>query len=305
MDSKRIVFIGGGNMAAALLAGLAAPKGVSDGFSSESGTSKNSVPGETNSQKPLQPRYELRVADPGDAQREYLGTLPGVTAYVDNQEAVDGADCVIFAVKPQIMRQVCTDLTQVIEMQKPLLVSVAAGIGCDPISRWFNGHRRIVRAMPNTPALVGAGATGLYAAEDATADDIDLVDAIFSAVGLTAWVDDEALIDVVIAISGSGPAYFFYLLEAMEDAGCAQGLSREMAQRLARQTALGAARMALNEAGTLEEVRRRVTSPGGTTAAALEVLAEHKLPTIMDAAIKAASSRAKTLAIEFGTDSTL
>ena len=302
MHSKRIVFIGGGNMAAALLAGLAAPEGVSDGLSSRSGASKDSVPGETNSQKPLQPRYELRVADPGEDQRENLETLPGVTAFTDNQEAVDGADCVIFAVKPQIMRGVCTELTEMVEAQKPLLVSVAAGIGCDAISRWFNGYRRIVRVMPNTPALVGAGATGLYGDQDVSAEDIDLVDAIFSAVGLTAWVDNETLIDAVTALSGSGPAYFFYMLEAMEDAGCAQGLPRELAQRLARQTALGAAQMALNEPGTLHELRRRVTSPGGTTAAALQVLAEHKLPTIMDAAITAASTRAKTLAEEFGTD---
>ncbi len=302
MNSKRIVFIGGGNMAAALLAGLAAPKAALDGFSSENGASAERAPSSSQSQRPLQAEYDLRVADPGTAQREQMQKLPRVSTFADNREAIDGADCIIFAVKPQIMRGVCTELTEMVEAQKPLLVSVAAGIDCDAISRWFNGYRRIVRVMPNTPALVGAGATGLYGDQDVSAEDIDLVDAIFSAVGLTAWVDNETLIDAVTALSGSGPAYFFYMLEAMEDAGCAQGLPRELAQRLARQTALGAAQMALNEPGTLHELRRRVTSPGGTTAAALQVLAEHKLPTIMDAAITAASTRAKTLAEEFGTD---
>lgn len=288
MHSKRIVFIGGGNMAAALLAGLS--------------SSGDLVSGDVSARNTSPADYDLRVADPGEARREQLQKLPGVSTFADNREAIDGADCIIFAVKPQIMRGVCTELTDMVEAQKPLLVSVAAGIGCDPISRWFNAYRRIIRVMPNTPALVGAGATGLYADKDASQSDIDLVEDIFSAVGLTAWVDDEALLDAVIAVSGSGPAYFFYMLEAMEDAGTAQGLPREVAQRLARQTALGAAQMALREPGTLDQLRQQVTSPGGTTEAALGVLAERNWPTIMDAAMAAAHTRAKTLADEFGTD---
>lgn len=288
MHSKRIVFIGGGNMAAALLAGLS--------------SSADGPAGNRSARNPSHASYDLRVADPGEAKREQMRKLPGVTAFADNREAIDGADCIIFAVKPQIMRSVCTELTDLVEAQEPLLVSVAAGIGCDPISRWFNGYRRIIRAMPNTPALVGAGATGLYADSGVICGDTDLIEAIFSAVGVTAWVDDETLIDAVIAVSGSGPAYFFYLLEAMEDAGVAQGLPRELAQRLARQTALGAAKMALREPGTLEQLRQRVTSPGGTTEAAIGVLAKQNWPTIMDVAMTAAHTRAKTLADEFGTD---
>ncbi len=278
-------------MAAALLAGLAKPEAI-ETADAESGAPASSLSG----------TYDLRVSDPGETQRKQMEKLPGVTTFSDNREAIEGADCVVFAVKPQIMRGVCTDLTESVKTHKPLLVSVAAGIGCDPISRWFDGYRRIVRVMPNTPALVGAGATGLYADSDVTRDDVKLVDSVFSAVGLTAWVDTENLIDAVTALSGSGPAYFFYMLEAMEDAGCALGLPRDMAQQLARQTALGAARMALGEPGTLEELRQRVTSAGGTTAAALEVLAAQELPTIMEAAMMAASERAGTLADEFGTD---
>ncbi len=273
MNSKRITFIGGGNMAGALIARLA----------------------------PLA-RYDLRVADPGDHQREQLAKLPGVDTFIDNHEAIDGADCVIFAVKPQIMRDVCSDLNEIPEKLQPLLVSVAAGIECNTFSRWFSDYHRIVRVMPNTPALVGRGATGLYADRDATDSDIELADALFSAVGLTAWVEREELIDAVTALSGSGPAYFFYMLEAMENAAVEQGLPRSVAQTLARQTALGAAKMALNEEGTLEDVRQRVTSPGGTTAAAVEVLAEQKLPAIMESAMKAANLRAGTLAEEFGAD---
>lgn len=293
MHPERIVFIGGGNMATALLYGLTGAGNDHDGrlrTDTRASAAATDAP------------YDLRVADPGEARRKQLAELPGVSVFADNTEAMDGADCVIFAVKPQIMREVCLDLKDAVATEQPLLVSVAAGIECEPISRWFGGYRRIVRVMPNTPALVGTGASGLYADRDASRDDMTLVDAIFSAVGLTAWVDQESLIDAVIAVSGSGPAYFFYLLEAMEDAACKQGLTRELAQRLSRQTALGAAIMALDESGTLEGLRRRVTSPGGTTAAAIEVFAEQNLPTIIETAMNAAHRRAQTLADEFGTD---
>ncbi|MFK8028871.1 MAG: pyrroline-5-carboxylate reductase [Gammaproteobacteria bacterium] len=272
MHTKRITFIGGGNMAGALLARLAEER-----------------------------QYDLRVSDPGEEPREKLGKL-GVTTFTDNEAAVDGADCVIFAVKPQIMRSVCTALASAVAKHEPLLVSVAAGIGCEPMSRWFDGYRRIVRVMPNTPALLGAGATGLFGDSAVTPNDMDLVSNVFESVGETAWVETEELIDVVTAVSGSGPAYFFYFLEAMEDAAVAQGLSRALAQKLARQTALGAALMAQNEEGPLMDVRRRVTSPGGTTAAAVDTLAEHKLRSIIEDAMKAARTRALTLADEFGTD---
>ncbi len=157
MHSNRITFVGGGNMAGALLARLAKLD-----------------------------RYDLRVADPDTAQREQLAKLPGVDTFIDNQEAVDGADCIVFAVKPQIMRAVCTNLTETVGDLQPLLVSIAAGIECDHISRWLNGYRRIVRVMPNTPALLGRGATGLYGDRDVTEDDIALATAVFSAVGLAA-----------------------------------------------------------------------------------------------------------------------
>lgn len=273
MHTTRITFIGGGNMAGALIAGLV-----------------------------KQPAYDIRVADPGEEARRRVAELTGVATYADSLEACEGADCLVFAVKPQIMRGVCLGLSEVVAQQQPLLVSVAAGIDCDAISRWFSGYRRTVRVMPNTPALLGFGASGLYADSAVSSQDRELTTTVFDAVGLTAWVDEESLIDAVTAVSGSGPAYFFYILEAMEDAAVAHGLPRELAQSLARQTALGAAHMAQNEPEQLQAVRQRVTSPGGTTAAALDVLAAHDLPKIMSAAMDAARARAEGLANEFGTD---
>ncbi|MEM7082434.1 MAG: pyrroline-5-carboxylate reductase [Pseudomonadota bacterium] len=279
MQTIRVTFIGGGNMAGALIQRLATL------------TLENDAPA-----------YACRVADPSPEQRQHLATLPGVTTFADNNEAIEGADCVVLAVKPQIMRAVCTEAATAVAATTPLIVSVAAGIGCDQMSHWFDGYRRVVRVMPNTPALLGVGATGLYGDRAVTEADRALADALFSAVGVTAWVDQESLIDAVTAVSGSGPAYFFYLLEAMEDAGRAQGLPTAMAQTLARQTALGAAHMALAERDTLHAVRDRVTSPGGTTAAALDVLASRDLPSIMREAMDAANARAVELAHEFGSD---
>lgn len=273
MQAKHITFIGGGNMAGALILGLA-----------------------------TQPDYVISVADPSASQREQLGRISGVHTFDNNVEAIEQADCIVFAVKPQIMRGVCLELVDTIARRQPLLISVAAGIDCDAISRWYEGYRRTVRVMPNTPALLGHGATGLFADTAVTSADKQLAGALFDAVGLTAWVDEEPLIDAVTAVSGSGPAYFFYMLEAMEDAAVEHGLPRELAQQLARQTALGAAHMALNESGQLQDVRSRVTSPGGTTAAALEVLAQDNLPSILQAAMDAARARAQSLASEFGAD---
>lgn len=264
-----MTFIGGGNMAQALLNGLSDNR-----------------------------ELELRVADPGAQAREACASIDGVQVFENNTEALENTDCVVLAVKPQLMERVCEPLKEPIKLFSPLVISVAAGIECDALSDWLGGHRRIVRAMPNTPALINAGATGLYG--DVSQSDRALADLLFGSVGLVEWVEAEPLINAVTALSGSGPAYFFYMLEAMQAMGVKQGLSAATAQRLAQQTALGAARMALESNDDVSILRKRVTSPGGTTEAAINVLSEQDLPLALNHAMQAASTRAEELAEEFG-----
>jgi len=238
----------------------------------------------------------VTVADPRAEVLQRLRDRFGVNTTADNTAAVAGADVVVLAVKPQVLHEVCAELADALQAGPALVVSVAAGVRCEDIARWLGGDVAVVRAMPNTPALVQSGATALYANAAVSAHQRDLAESILRAAGLTLWLDDEAQMDAVTALSGSGPAYFFRIMESMEAAGVALGLSAEAAHLLTLQTALGAAKMALESDEPVAELRRRVTSPGGTTEQGLRVLDEHDVDTLFTEVLKAAHQRSRELA---------
>jgi pyrroline-5-carboxylate reductase len=209
--------------------------------------------------------------------------------------AAKGADVIVLAVKPQVMKAVCVELAASIAQARPLLISIAAGIRIDQLAAWLGGELPIVRSMPNTPALIGAGATGMIANHAASAAQRDQAAVILGAAGTTVWIDDEDMMDTVTALSGSGPAYFFLLVEALEDAAVAQGLPRATARVLATQTCFGAGRMLAEDGEPPTVLRERVTSPGGTTAAALEAFADGNLRALVASAIAAATERGREL----------
>ncbi len=264
----RIAFIGGGNMARSLIGGL-----LKTGVAAA----------------------DIRIAEPQAEAREALARDFGVTTFADNALAINDADVVLLAVKPQVMPAIREGLRDTLQRQRPLLISIAAGVRLDQLERWF-GNLPIVRCMPNTPALIGAGATGLCANARVSAPQRAQAQHILDAAGLTRWIDDEALMDTVTGLSGSGPAYFFALVEALEDAATAQGLPRDTARALAVQTCLGAGRMLAESGEAPGELRRRVTSPNGTTQAALESFAADGLPRIAARAVAAATQRGGELA---------
>lgn len=233
----------------------------------------------------------IRVAEPAVEAREAMAREFGVVVSADNREAARGADCVVLAVKPQVLESVCRELAPVVADSRPLLVSIAAGIRLVQLERWLGGGLPIVRVMPNTPALIGAGATGLCANANADANQRRLAQGLFEAAGISEWIEDEALMDTVTALSGSGPAYYFLLVEALEDAAVEQGLPRETARALATQTCLGAGRMLVESGEAPATLRKRVTSPGGTTAAALDAFESGGLRALAATALAAATAR--------------
>jgi pyrroline-5-carboxylate reductase len=239
----------------------------------------------------------ISVADPMAEQRDKLGEL-GVNTFADNDAAIASADAIVIAVKPQVAQTVLTDLQTLGSEQ--LMVSIAAGINLTSLSNWTDPAQPIVRCMPNTPALLGEGMSALYANEHCSDIQRKLAEGILNAAGETLWVTDEKALDAVTAVSGSGPAYFFLLMEAMIDAGVALGLERAIATQLTLQTALGAALMAKTSDDPPAILRQNVTSPGGTTEAALQVMTEQGLGETISAALKAADNRAGELAEEFG-----
>jgi pyrroline-5-carboxylate reductase len=275
LASLHIGFIGGGNLARSLIGGLV-QKGCSPG--------------------------RIRVADPSAEQRELLAQRFGVKTSGDNREAAGGADVLVFAVKPQMFRQAALSLTGQVTKDKPLVISVAAGIATRDIVRWLGGRAVVVRAMPNTPALIGAGAAGLYATSQVSAEQRSIAAALLEAVGTALWIDDESLMDAVTALSGSGPAYYFLLMELMESAARELGLPPDAARRLALQTAYGAARMALESGQTPAELRTQVTSRGGTTAAAVKVFEAAGLGGIVLRALTAARDRGREMSREAGEE---
>ena len=270
-DHARIAFIGGGNMARSLIGGLIA----------------NGVPA-----------GHLAVSEPNSDLRAALARDFAIATPAGNEDAASSADVLLLAVKPQVMNDVCAGLLAAAQARKPLIISTAAGIRIDQLDTWLGGSMPIVRCMPNTPALIGAGATGACANARCTGAQREIAQGILSAVGTTVWIDDEALMDTVTAISGSGPAYFFLLVEALEDAAVSQGLPRETARALAAQTCLGAGRMLREDGAAPAELRRRVTSPGGTTQAALESFAASDFTAIVARAIVAATKRGGELSAQ-------
>lgn len=249
------------------------------------------------------PATRLRVADPSpDARASAERDFPGLRTFERNAAAATGAGVWVLAVKPQVLREVALGLAPLAARERPLVISVAAGIRAADLQRWLGPGVPVIRTMPNRPALVGAGVTALYAAPGVDAAQRELADALLDAVGATTWVDDEAHLDAVTAVSGSGPAYFFLLIELLEDAARREGLPPEVARRLAIETAYGAARMARESADDAATLRVQVTSKGGTTAAALAVLESAGLRDIVCRAVAAATQRSRELAADFGRD---
>ncbi|WP_448102201.1 pyrroline-5-carboxylate reductase [Luteibacter jiangsuensis] len=261
---NRIAFIGGGNMATALIAGLirhgAQPGGIA-------------------------------VAEPrADALHE-LSREYGVATYTDNLDAAEGASILVLAVKPQMLAEVCRGLRPAVQKYRPLVISIAAGIRVHQIERWLDTTLPVVRCMPNTPAMYGAGATALYANARVSAPQRAEAQHVLDAAGLTVWVPEEEQLDVVTALSGSGPAYFFLMVEALENAAFSHGLSRETARALAVQTAFGAGRMLVESGEPAATLRQRVTSPHGTTQAALDSFRGDHFNEIVARAVDAARRR--------------
>jgi pyrroline-5-carboxylate reductase len=243
---------------------------------------------------------DIAIADPVAAQRAWLArAYPGVALYAANADAVRDAQVWLLAVKPQQLAAVARQLAPLAAAARPLVISVAAGIRSGDLERWLGSDAAVVRAMPNRPALIGAGITALYAGAAVAADRRTLASALLGAVGEVVWVQIEAQLDAVTAVSGSGPAYFFLLMELLEAAAREQGLPAAVARQLAVQTAYGAACLARQGTDDPATLRAQVTSPGGTTAAAVAVLEVADLRAIVSRAVAAATARAAELADEF------
>lgn len=233
------------------------------------------------------------AADVDSAKLEQLNNDCGIRTE-NNQSLADAADIVVLAVKPQVMEQVCRSLT--LQSESTLVVSIAAGITIDQLQSWLGNNSAIVRCMPNTPALVGKGASGLYANAQVTNRQKELATALMDSVGISAWVGSEEDIDSVTAVSGSGPAYYFLFIEAMQEAASELGLDDDIAKRLIYQTAIGAAELALQSSDSAAELRRKVTSPGGTTEQAINTFESGDLRALVKAALQAAKARSIELA---------
>jgi pyrroline-5-carboxylate reductase len=271
--ASTLAFIGGGNMARSLIGGLLA-KGIA--------------------------ASRIVVADPVRAQLDALAKQFAVGVTTDNTIAVVNAESIVLAVKPQEMRNVTEGLAGALPADC-LIISVAAGIRASDIQRW-SGGRPVVRCMPNRPALQGCGMTALYATQDTTASARQRAEDILGAVGATLWVDAEGQMDVVTAISGSGPAYFFLLIEMLEETGIKLGLAPDVARKLAIETAYGSGRMAREESASPATLREQVTSKGGTTEAALKHLEAQHVRDIFADAVTAAARRSTELASQFGSN---
>ena len=271
MSNTRIAFIGAGNMAASLIGGLRA-KGLD--------------------------AAQLRASDPGAETRAKVNAEHGIDVFADNADAIQGADVVVLAVKPQAMKAVCEALRPSLKPNQ-LVVSIAAGITCASMNNWL-GAQPIVRCMPNTPALLRQGVSGLFATAEVTAEQRQQAQELLSAVGIAVWLNEEQQLDAVTAVSGSGPAYFILLIEAMTAAGVKLGLPADIAAQLTLQTALGAAHMAVASDVDAAELRRRVTSPAGTTDAAIKSFQAGGFEALVEKALGAAAHRSAEMAEQLG-----
>lgn len=274
MTNRRIAILGAGNMGRALITGLL-----------RAGT------------RPEQ----LSVADPSPAARDHLARELGITGSADNTSAVHGAEVVVLAVKPQEAQVVLAGLARHWRTPAPLLISVAAGLRVATLESWCGSGVPVVRAMPNRPALVGAAATGLYAPRAVAAAHRAVAEQVLQSVGEVIWVASEDALDIVTALSGSGPAYFFLLAELMAEAAERLGLEGAAARRLATATLYGSGLLAASGDGDLARLRAEVTSPGGTTEAAARVLEQAHLRATVARALEAASARARELAAAYPT----
>lgn len=272
MTAAKIGFIGGGNMARSIIGGL-----LGKGYRPE----------------------HIMASAPSTATRESLTADFGINVSEDNQAVCAFADALVLAVKPQKLIPVCRELKHSLKSET-LLISVAAGITCNTIKAQFEESTPLVRCMPNTPSLVSRGVSGLFASAEVDEAQRAQAEAILASVGQVYWLAEETLLNAVTAVSGSGPAYFFLFMEAMVEGGTKLGLSPEMARAMALETAAGAAKLAASGDVELRELRRRVTSPGGTTERAIAVFEARQLRSTVEEAMLACAERAKTLADELG-----
>ena len=268
MKTLRLSFVGGGNMARSMIAGL-----ISDGMASQC----------------------ITVSEPKPALRNELISDFGIRTFIDNHSAIEDSDVVIFAIKPQIMEDVISQLADCLMQKDYLLLSIAAGISIKNIESWVGKKLSIVRAMPNSASLIRGGITALFSNPDVSPEKCEQAESIMLSIGKTIWLNDESLMDAVTAISGSGPAYFFYLMEALEQAALMAGLDQKTSRLLTIETALGAARLATETNESPSALRKRVTSPGGTTAAATEVLDENGTLNTIKRAVFSAKNRSQEL----------
>ncbi|QWF71075.1 pyrroline-5-carboxylate reductase [Methylomonas paludis] len=275
MKTRTIGFIGGGNMASSLIRGL-----IASGYAPQ----------------------QIWVSDTNQAVLQSHAEHLHVNTSTDNQAIIAAVDVVVLAVKPQILREISLQLAADICRKQLLVVSIAAGINQTSLAKWLGHQVAIVRCMPNTPALVLTGATALHANPNVTGPQQDLAENILRAVGLTLWVADEAQLDAVTAVSGSGPAYFFLLMEAMESAALELGLDENAARLLIQQTALGAAKIALESAESPAKLRERVTSPGGTTQKSIETFQANGFHSLVSKALHAARDRSIEMSQQLGAD---
>ncbi len=275
MKTKSIGFIGGGNMASSLMSGL-----IASGYAPQ----------------------QIWVSDTNVAVLQAHALRLQVHTREDNLAVADAADVLVLAVKPQALREVCRQLAETVRRKQCLVVSIAAGVTQASLARWLGDGAAVVRCMPNTPALVLTGATALHANGHVIAEQKTVAENILRAVGLTLWVDDEGQLDVVTAISGSGPAYYFLLMEAMEKAAGQMGMDAQTARLLILQTALGAAKIALESAETPETLRERVTSPGGTTQQAIETFRQNGFVELVARAMLAARDRSIEMSEQLGAE---
>ena len=273
MLKENIGFIGGGNMASSLIGGL-----IADGINPQ----------------------QISVAEPNSERRATLRAHFAINVVESAAALLENASIIILAVKPQIIHDVCSEISKQLNGRSPLFISVAAGIHVNDIDRWLGEGQAIVRTMPNTPALIRTGATGLYANPIASKAQCELAESILRAVGVTIWVETEDEIDIVTALSGSGPAYFFLIIELMQKSAQNLGLSEESSRLLSLQTAFGAAKMALESSDDCETLRQKVTSPGGTTERAIGIMLDKQLNETIDSALTGARDRARELAEQLG-----
>ncbi|MBI2802451.1 MAG: pyrroline-5-carboxylate reductase [Gammaproteobacteria bacterium] len=271
--NSTLAVIGGGNMGRAIIGGLLARGGDA---------------------------ACIMVADPSPDARAYLRAELGITTVSSNHEAVVNAETIVLAVKPQQMREVARDIAPSVARRDPLVISIAAGIPTASLTAWLTGGAAVVRAMPNTPALIGRGITALYATAAVKPAGRDAAESLLRTVGSVVWVQDEGALDAVTALSGSGPAYFFLFIECLERAGVALGLDPSVARQLALETAAGATELARTSALDPAALRAQVTSKGGTTERALQIFAAGGFEALVDRALRAAAARAQELSREFG-----